>query len=194
MSNAVLPLPPGLAWSVFKTPIWATDILTSSSGRELATARWSYPRWKFRLTYDVLRADATAELQTMVGFFNARQGSADSFLFSDASDSSVTAQSFGVGNGTATQFQLVRSLGGFVEPIRAVNGVPTIYVNGVSTTAFTESNALITFSSPPANGAVLTWTGSFYFRCRFMRDEAEFEQFLKDLWNFKKCEFISLKA
>ena len=29
---------------------------------------------------------------------------------------------------------------------------------------------VVTFSTPPAVGAVLTWTGSFYYLCRFSED------------------------
>jgi hypothetical protein len=92
----------------------------------------NFPRWEWEVTYDVLRSDSNAEFQTLVGFFNARQGSFDSFLYSDTYDNSVTTQNIGGGTGTATAFQLVRTFGGFSEPILAPNNVTAVYLNGAS--------------------------------------------------------------
>lgn len=186
---------PGLAWSVFKAPSWSTGIKKSVSGREFTTAYWSYPKWEFRLNYEVLRAGALAELETLIGFFNARNGRADDWLFEDPRDKTVTAQNFGTGDGVRTQFQLVRALGGFVEPIFGVSGTPSIFKNGVlqSSGYSIDSKALVTFTTPPANAVALTWTGSFYFRVRFTHDSAEFEEFLQDLWHWRRCQFSTFK-
>lgn len=196
MSNAVFPDLPGIEIRATKAPEWSTAIQRTVSGKELRAANWSYPKWHFTVGYEVLRAAAEAELQTMVGFFNQRQGSFDSFLFADPDDSAVADQLFGYGDGVTTQYQLVRSLGGFVEPVRAISGTPTIKVNGVASGAGFGVNAatgLLTFTAPPADGAVLTWTGGFYFRVRFARDSADFERFLHDLWQLKKLEMVSEK-
>lgn len=195
MSNAIFPVLAGLDWNVLKTPVWKTRIQEAVSGKELRAAFMSYPLWKFSLSYTVLRANAAnAELQSLMGFFNARQGMFDSFLYSDPTDNSVTGQSFGTGDGSTTAFQLVRSLGGFSEPIQNVNGTPTIYVNGTATAAFTlGSTGVVTFTTAPAAAAVLTWTGNFYFRCRFLQDSSDFDNFMKDLWTLKKLAFQSVK-
>lgn len=195
MSNAIFPTFPGLKWGTVKKPIWSTRIQKATSGRELRASFYSYPVYQFSLSYEVLRGNALGEIQQLIGFFNARQGSFDSFLYEDPDDNSATDQSFGVGNGTRTQFQLVRTMGGFVEPVLALNGTPTIKVNGsVVSTGFTiNSTGLVTFSTPPANGATLTWSGNFYYRVRFVQDSNEFEQFLKQLWQARKVEFISIK-
>jgi uncharacterized protein (TIGR02217 family) len=196
MSNAVFPTLQGLKWGITKTPMWSTKTQKSANGRELRAAYFSYPLWKFSLSYEVLRANAMAELQTLVGFFNARQGSFDSFLYQDPDDKWVTAQAFGVGDGVTTKFQLVRDYGGFVEPVVATSGTPSIYVAGTLktlTTHYTLVDGLVTFTTPPASGAILTWTGGFYYRVRFLQDSAEFEQFMYQLWTSKKIEFQSIK-
>jgi hypothetical protein len=46
---------------------------------------------------------------------------------------------------------------------------------------------------PPAAGHTLTWSGQFYFRCRFDHDEAEFEQFMSNFWSANRIEFTSVK-
>lgn len=192
MGNAVFPVLPGLGWNIGKAPNWATRIQKAVSGKELRAALMSYPVYKISLTYEVLRAEtAYAELQSLIGFFNNRQGAFDSFLYNDTSDNAVTAQNFGTGNGSATAFQLIRTLGGNVEPVMNLNGNPSIYVAGVLktlTTDYSLSNGMVTFVAAPANGAALTWSGSYYYRCRFLQDAADFENFLYQLWALKKLE------
>jgi len=194
MGNAVFPTLAGVAWPKPKAPIWKTTVQQAVSGRELRAAFRQYPLYKFTLTHDFLRADSTnAELQTLLGFFNARKGSWDSFLYTDPLDNAVTAQSFGTGDGATTQFQLVRSFGGDIEPVMNLNGNPSVYKAGVLQTlgsGYTISNGLVTFATAPANGAALTWTGSYYYRCRFERDSEDFEGFLQDLWSLKKISFF----
>ncbi|MDD5247815.1 MAG: DUF2460 domain-containing protein [Rhodocyclaceae bacterium] len=195
MSDLLLPSLPGLAWSVLKTPEWSTSAQRSVSGKELRLPNWSYPIWHFALTYEVLRADAVnTELQTLMGFFCARQGSFDTFLFNDPTDNAVTAQPLGTGDGATKSFQLVRQMAGFVEPVKELNGAPQLFVNGVATSAFSlGTGGVVTFNTAPANGAALTWSGNFYFRVHFEKDLAEFENFLYQLWALKKLEIASVK-
>lgn len=198
MSNAAFPSMPGIKWGSVKTPMWSTKVQKAASGRELRAAYFSYPLYKFSLSYEVLRSGALAELQTLVGFFNARQGSFDSFCYQDPEDNTVTAQQFAVAVAGQTQYQLVRSYGGYVEPVLALNGVPAIYVGGVLQTPGTHytvsSLGLVTFIVQPAAGQALTWSGGFYYRVRFLQDSADFERFLYQLWSLKKIEFQTVKA
>ncbi|MFZ5658773.1 MAG: DUF2460 domain-containing protein [Pseudomonadota bacterium] len=195
MSDAVFPTLPGLRWDVSKTPEWSTKVQRAVSGLELRAAFFTYPIWHFKLDYELLRAGAEAELQTLMGFFNLRQGSFDSFLYLDPDDHNVSDGHFGTGNGTQTVFQLTRVLGGFVEPVKAPKGTPQIFKDGVlQASGYILSPAgQVTFSSPPAAGTVLSWTGEFYFRVRFAKDQAEFKQFMHQLWNLKQVELVSLK-
>ena len=201
MTAAIFPTMPGLKWGTVKTPMWSTGIQKAASGRELRGAFYSFPRYKISLGYEVLRSGALAELQTMVGFFNARKGSFESFLYLDPEDNAVVNQQFGVGVSGQTQYQLVRAYGGNVEPVLAPQLVvhggadPVIMVNGVvQTSGCTVAEfGVVTFASAPAVGAVLSWSGSYYWRCRFMQDSADFDRFLYQLWALKKIELITLK-
>lgn len=202
MTAAIFPSMPGLKWGIVKTPMWSTGIQKSASGRELRAAFYSFPLYKISLSYEVLRSNALAELQTMVGFFNARQGSFESFLYLDPEDNAVVNQGFGVGVAGQTQYQLVRAYGGYVEPVQApqllVHGGPgpSIMVNGVvQTTGYTVAeDGVVTFVNAPAAGAALSWSGSYYWRCRFMQDSADFERFLHQLWALKKIELRTVKG
>ena len=195
MSNAIFPVLPGLAWDSSKTPTFSGKVLRAVSGKELRAAYWSYPIYSFGLSYSLLRDNsANNELQILAGFFLARQGSFDNFLYTDPSDNSVTGQNFGTGTGAQATFQLVRAYGGFSEPVMNTNGAPSIYVAGVLQTVTTNytisSLGGVTFVVAPANGAALTWTGSYYYRVRFVQDMAQFVQFMSRFWELKKIELV----
>lgn len=190
MSNSIFPTLPGLAWSITKTPSWSTRIQTAVSGKEVRLADRSRTIWRFGLTYEVLRgANGFTEIQQLMAFFNLRMGSFDSFLLNDSSDNTATAQQFGTGDGTNRVFVLTHAIQGFSEPI-GYTTAPAVYVNGSLTAAYTLSadGTTVTFTTAPAAAAVLTWTGTFYYRVRFEKDLLEFDQFMKDLWQLKKCD------
>jgi uncharacterized protein (TIGR02217 family) len=196
--TAVFPVLPGLEWDVKKKPIFSTIIQKTASGKEIRSALQSYPRWEFNLSFSILRTSTGfSEMQTLAGFFEQMLGQASAFNYSDPSDNSVTAQLFGTGDGTTTGFQLLRTMGSFSEPIQNLNGNPSIYINGVLKTLTTDytinSTGFVTFVTAPALAASITWTGNFYYLCRFMEDVLEFNQFMYQLWELKKLSFISIK-
>lgn len=122
MSNLVLPTPPGLAYGTKRVPLWATKVLTASSGRELRGQLQSYPRYRYILSYEVLRSGGRwglTELEEMLGFFNRVGGSADTFLFRDEDDYLVSDEALGTSDGVTDEYRLVRVYGGFVEPVLA---------------------------------------------------------------------------
>jgi uncharacterized protein (TIGR02217 family) len=197
MSQAVFPTLPGLKFGVRRSPTFSTNIKTSVSGREYRAANMAAPRYHYRLAFEFLRDQRAGldELRTLVGFFNARQGAFDSFLFADPDDYSVTTESFGTGNGSATAFQLYRTWSGYSESIYNLNSAPQIRKAGVLQTLTTHytisSTGLVTFVTAPANGAALTWTGTFYRRVRFKQDALDVEKFMRDLWELKQLEFVT---
>lgn len=188
MSNAIYPTLPGQTWPRGKTTRTST-MVKRASGRRFALSQQLYPTYLYRIPYSFLRP---VDLATLGGFFRARSGRLDDFLFQDRDDDSVTAQVIGVGNGTNAAFQLMRTAGGVIEPVYAVNGTPSVYVNGVLTTAYTLSaNGLVTFTTPPPAGHVVTWTGLYYWRVAFTKDEQDFEEFMRQLYSAKVVEFES---
>jgi hypothetical protein len=68
-------------------------------------------------------------------------------------------------------------------------------IAGIATTAYTlnMSTGVITFTTAPASGAVITADFSYYWRCRFTNDENEFEEFMSGLWSVSTLEFESVK-
>lgn len=200
MSNDIFPTLPGLTWNVVKQPEFSTQIQKSSSGKEVRVSYMSSPMYTFKLNYEFLRDKPNSgvpdapdnEFQTLAGFFLKRKGNFDSFLFSDPTDNQITNQVFGTGNGVKTQFQLIRTWGGSTDIVQNVDTVSAyhIYINDEEVDAedYLLVNGLITFNSAPESGSILTWSGKYYFRVRFNNNEAEFNQFLKNFWELKKCE------
>lgn len=205
MSTAVLPSLAGLGFEVIRTPMFKNLVQENVSGKETRVALWSYPRWQWDLTYNVIRqgtvhGTAYTEFAQLAGFFNQRQGRFDTFQYQDADDNSVTAQAIGTGDGSRTAFQLIRGFGGFVEPVLAPNTVSKVYLNGVEqVSGWSVSNwgssspGVITFSSAPGNGVAITADFSYYFPCRFTEDQVSFSMFMKSLYAGKKVSFLSVK-
>ena len=196
MSNAIFPELIGRQFDSTKTPTWSTTVQTAVNGTETRAAWYNNPIWKFEISYDILRdASDYLELQNIMGFYNARQGSFDSFLYSDPYDNTVINQQIGVGDGNTVNFQLLRSFGNFVEPVTAPNVIQYVYIDGVPVTSFgggLDTNGIISFYVAPGSESVITWTGSFYFRCRFEDDSQDYSNFMYQLWELKKCNFRSL--
>jgi uncharacterized protein (TIGR02217 family) len=204
--SLIFPALPGLAWSVTKTPTFQTRIQRAVSGRELRALDYPYPLWQFALVYDFLRDNPAAgydELRTLFGFFMLCQGAFGAFLFQDPSDCQATGQQIGVGNASTTVFQLQRTMGrtlpggGFPEPIAAPNVVGAIYLNGITYNPAAYSvdpdTGLVTFDTAPGSGLIITADFTYYFRCRFIDDKYDFENFMYRLWQLKKLTFISVR-
>lgn len=203
MSSTVFPTLVGLAFPVGRTPVWSGKLQTSISGKNRGLSFWSYPKWQWDLSFNVLRSDSiNLELQNLAGFFNAMNGPyGDTFLYQDADDNSITGQQIGVGDGSNLTFQLVRSFGGFIEPILAPNVVSHVYVDGTDTGHWTISNwgsstpGLVTFASghAPTSGKAVTVDYSYYFPCRFLDDTMSFSKFMSQMYEAKKVSFMSEK-
>lgn len=196
MSSQVYPVLPGLTFSVEKTPLWATMRKTTPSGRSYRGTFQTTPGWSYKLVYEFLRDSSSfPELKTLAGFFNLMSGGFDTFLFSDPDDNAVVGMAFGTGDGSTRTFQLSRALGAFQEPVYDLNGAPTIYKAGVKlTTGYSVgATGLVTFTTAPANGAALTWDGSYYWRCVFDADQLTFAKFMNQLWEAKTVQFSTVK-
>ena len=205
MSTSVFPILAGLGWSVTRREMWKTRKQEAISGKETRIADWSYPRHQWSLSFDFLRQGALSgtsysEFAQLAGFFNLRQGSYDSFLSTDADDNAVAAQVIATGDGTTTSFPLVRAFGGYVEPVLSPNVVSDVYLNGVAQSSGFSVSAwgaatpgILSFTTAPGSGVVISADFSFYFPCRFAADQLDFEKFMAALWQAKKVEFINLK-
>lgn len=195
------PTLPGLTWPVKKTPMWKTQVVEHTSGREARAALWQNPRYTFELTYDGLSSTDTKHtnlgaksLQMLLDFYNQCQGMLNTFVFQDPTDCRVAGQVIGVGDGVTTTFsaKITRLVG--TETVGWLLYVNAVYVNNavVSTWNLSQPNS-IAFTSPPASGAVITADFIYGFVCRWDTDEQEFTQFMDNLWSVSSLKFISVR-
>lgn len=205
--TAIFPVLPGLGWSVTKTPRFAGRVQNAISGRELRVLDQVNPIWTWTLTYSLLRDrwDSRGgagpgvgydELRMLAGFFLQQQGTFRPFLFEDPTDNSVIEQIVGTGDGSVRVFQLVRSMGGFDEPITAPDVVTAIRCNGtrqdLAGYTIDSETGLVTFVTAPTAGQVITADFTYRFRVRFAQDSAEFENFMYQLWQLKQIKLQSV--
>lgn len=216
-SGNLFPALPGLAWNLTKSQVWNTLKQRSVSGRTLAAGTYLAPIWEFTWNWEFLRDDndtrggaglgaGFTELRQLQGFFAQQNGGAIPFLIDDPSDDAAPLnQPIGVGDGTTTAFQFFRTLGlglpagsgfGFSEPVTAINSVSNIQLNGniVSPGAYAVDYdiGMVTFSSPPGVGWTVAANYTFFFRVRFAKDNADFENFMYQLWRVKELKFESV--
>ena len=101
-----------------RSPVWSTIKQPSVGGQESRFAQWSYPKWRYEIPFEVLRNySGFNEFDSLAGFYNQIYGSAGFFQYNDPNDGLIVNQPLATGDGTTTSFQLVRSKGGFAEPV-----------------------------------------------------------------------------
>jgi uncharacterized protein (TIGR02217 family) len=202
MSSNIFPTLSGLTFPYTRAPRWRTGIQPALSGKEsrIQYRRYPLPRWE--LNYEILRDDiAVSDVKAIVGLFNACGGSFDTFLYTDPDFNSVTTENFGTGDGVTTQFQLIATYKnasgpGAPERFQNLNGLPQIFKAGVLQTLTTHytigPTGIITFVTAPAVAAALTWTGSFYYRCRFSDDELVLSKTMYKWWELMPAAFQAI--
>src|SRR5579871_6282717 len=155
-----LPALAGLSWSRHKKPQFSTRVASHASGREVRVALMEYPLYEFEAVYNGLSSAASpaaaqtglgaASLQTLMGFFLQLQGQFGTFLYVDADDNTVAGQVFATGDGSTRSFTIMRSFGGFLEPVGWVTTLSNVYLNGVRTSGYslTTPNTLVFTTAP----------------------------------------------
>ena len=217
MSYVIMPtLPLSMAKGVKKNPHFDTVFQPVAAGRGNASVSLTpYALWDFEVDMDRITGNEAVALSTVAAFMGtmmACNGRNGLFLFTDPQDNVVSYANSGMlnvtngaaapmgttGDGTSTQFQLARSIGGVAwDVLQNLNGSIAVKVNGaVVVPASVSSTGIVTFTSAPANGATLQWAGSFYFLCRFAEDTVDATRSYSissgtDQWDFSSIKFSS---
>jgi uncharacterized protein (TIGR02217 family) len=168
-----------------------TDVVVLGSGAEERNARWADSRRSYNAGYGVKSLN---DLHAVIAFFEERRGRLHGFRWRDPSDwkscppeSTPTAldQQIGVGNGTASTFQLTKTYGSAFNPWtrdikKPVAGTVLVALAGVVQTAGTaytvdHATGVITFlpGHIPASGAAITAGFEFDVPVRFDSDKLE---------------------
>ncbi|MDP4164653.1 MAG: DUF2460 domain-containing protein [Bacillota bacterium] len=197
MSNAVFPSLEGRSWNSEKTPIYEdTVVITTRAGIEKRAAYSMYPRYIFSISYEIIEDNKKidGDFQRIIGFFLARHGNFESFLYEDPDDHQIVNQVIGIGDGMTKSFQLIRTLGEYAEPIRNIKTISSVKIGESDETAFiVDSSGRMIFNTAPPKPSPIIVTADFYFRCRFNPSKITFKNFLKNLYELQSLELISLK-
>lgn len=194
MAPPVFPTVSLPTWPVTRSQMWSTLKQPAISGKEIRVQLWSFPRYKYQIVFDILRTNVNSELQDLMGFINSVGGAALPFYYNDPNDNTVNTQVFAIGDGATTAFQLIRSFGGFAEPVQSPNVITNIEINGTPSSSYSlGAGGIVNFATAPGAGTVLTWTGTFYWMCKFDDDVAEFSQFNSTMYEMKKLSFTTVK-
>ncbi len=98
MTLPIYPTVRGLTWPVMKSSMESTLTQTGPGGSTTNNPQWQNPKWNWTLIYEYLKANPYdvlpqyspyTDYATLQGFFLARYGSAQPFLFDDPSDDVV---------------------------------------------------------------------------------------------------------
>jgi uncharacterized protein (TIGR02217 family) len=166
--------------AIWKQPEFSTTIFQAMSGIESRVMRRQYPVWSFGIPVQFLMDKGLdSDLLTVMTFFIEQKGAGLSFLYADSqglnADNAVVGQTIGTGNGVKTAYQLQRTYAGITEPVNNAADGADVFLDGVLQSDYTLSDTgLVTFDTAPDSGAVVTWTGSFYYRVRFLDDKYKF--------------------
>ena len=83
------------------------------------------------------------------------------------------------------------------QPIVAPNVVRAVYLNGITQDPASyrvdSESGLVAFNTAPGSGLMITADFTYFFRCRFVDDRYDFENFMYRLWQLKKLTFISIR-
>ena len=156
-------------------PQYLTDVVINHAGFEQRNIHWQQARARYNIAHGV---KTQAQLDALIAFFRARKGRAHSFRFKDWTDYEAAAQMLGTGTGSLRDFQLVkRYSSGGVDEVRNVTlpvaGSVSVYVNGAlsSGVSVNLTSGMVTFSTAPASGTVITADFQFDVPVRFDTDQ-----------------------
>lgn len=163
-----------------------TDIVTLASGFEERNGRWADSRRRYDAGIGVR---SCADMQKVLAFFEERRGRLHGFRFRDPLDHasavmgrsiSASDQALGKGDGSRTDFQLVKTYGGGHAPYRRVISKPVsgsllVAVGGHGTNAFSlnSETGIVSLNTAPLADQVVTAGFLFDVPVRFDTDRLE---------------------
>lgn len=159
-------------------PERATEVVTLASGREERNSRWAQSRRRYNAGYGV---KSRADMQAVLAFFEERRGRFHAFLWRDGLDHSASEEAIGSGDGTTVSFQLTKKYGAdfdpYLRPItKPVADSVVVKVDGEVTAVDVDARTgIVTFDTPPEDGAAITASFAFDVPVRFDTDRLDVE-------------------
>ena len=184
-----------------------TQIVELASGDEERNASWANSRRRYDVAYGIRRAD---DLAAVVAFFEARNGRLYGFRFKDWADykscqpsetPSATDQVIGTGDGTTTDFQLVKVYASgsqtWVRTItKPVAGSVLVAIDGVEQASgwtVDTTTGVVSFDAAPASGAAITAGFEFDVPVRFDTDTLDVTLDLERLGSITSIPLLEIR-
>ena len=183
-----------------------TTLGTTKSLREMRVPQQQYPLWDIELVFEELLDQTQNQTpyrpfagdtfyEQLVQQWLMMYGQTGIFAFDAPWDDSRTDQAIGTGDGTTTTFVVFRTWGqgaiATLAPVGMINVITNVKINGtvVNPATYTFTRSQIDFTTAPAAGSSITMTFTFYYVCRFVEDEQDFEEFAKNRWVVPSLKF-----
>jgi uncharacterized protein (TIGR02217 family) len=178
--------PASLSYGSLGGPERRTEIVTLANGFEERNTPWAHSRRRYDAGVGLRSLD---DVETMIAFFEARQGQLFGFRWKDWSDyrSSPASraiafedQPVAIGDGASTAFQLTKTyssgVNDYVRPLsKLVEGSVKVGVDGIELTEAVDwqvdaSTGVVSFASAPVEGSAITAGFEFDVPVRFAVD------------------------
>jgi uncharacterized protein (TIGR02217 family) len=98
--------PPEISFGSSGGPQYRTSVFAADSGYEARVIEWDTPRYAYDASHGI---KSWEQMDALTAFFLGRRGKAIPFRYKDWADYQIAAQLIGVGDGTTTEFQLVKT-------------------------------------------------------------------------------------
>jgi len=184
-----------------------TQIVELASGEEERNASWANSRRRYDVAYGIRRAD---DLAAVVAFFEARNGRLHGFRFKDWGDYksglpsaaiSPTAQEIGTGNGTLTEFALLKRYSSGAQSwtraiAKPVAGSVRVALGGVEQMSgwiVDTTTGVVTFDTAPAAGVAITAGFAFDVPVRFDTDALDVTLDLERLGSITSIPLLEIR-
>lgn len=185
-----------------------TQIVELANGEEERNSPWANSRRRYDAAYGIRRAD---DLAAVIAFFEARRGRLYGFRWKDWADHKSclpstqpgpTDQLIGQGDGTGTEFQLVKAYTSGAQSwariiTKPVAGTVTIALGGVTQPSGWSVDLLtgiVTFAAPPAPGVSVTAGFEFDVPVRFDTDELPVTLDIERLGSITSIPLVEIRA
>jgi uncharacterized protein (TIGR02217 family) len=178
--------PESLSFGSLGGPERRTEIVTFANGHEERNTPWAQSRRRYDAGLGLRSLD---DLETVIAFFEARQGMLHAFRWKDWVDYkssrasqavAATDQPLGQADGMATRFQLVKTYASGGSSVtrqirKPVAGTVQVAVDGAQLAAgsgwsLDATTGIVEFSTPPAAGAFISAGFEYDVPVRFDTD------------------------
>jgi uncharacterized protein (TIGR02217 family) len=184
-----------------------TRIVELASGDEERNSPWADSRRRYDAAYGIRRAD---DLAAVVAFFEARHGRLYGFRWKDWSDykscvpsgsPSATDQIIGEGDGSTTQFQLVKVYASGAQSysrriVKPVAGTVLVALDGApqaSGWSVDVATGVVTFASAPGSGVIVTAGFEFDVPVRFDTDRLDITMDIEWLGSIASIPLVEVR-